>query len=116
MGGQGDIVISIVEMELEAPIQPPMPLLVLTMEDFRGKEIDPIVEQEKRKYLEDEDFVKSRAFIQFLWHNIIENFEARCKKIKAKKPSKHDSEIEEEVKASLMEDKNQIIPIWEGNY
>ena len=87
-----------------------MPLLALTIEDFKGKEIDLILEKESKKLLDDESFFKSRAFIQFLWRNNIEIFQAKCKRTKVEKPSRQDSNSEEEVKANRMKEFNQITP------
>ena len=81
MGDQRDIVIIALEVEEGAPEEPLMPLLSLTIEDFKGKEIDPIMEQATSKFLDDENFVNSRAFIQFLWRSNIENFEEKCVQI-----------------------------------
>ena len=67
-------------MEEGAPVEPPIPLLALIIEDLKRKEIDPIVEQVIRNFLEDEEIFKSRAFIQFLWRNNMNFFEARYKK------------------------------------
>ena len=40
----------------------------------------------------------------------MQNFEARWKKIKAEKPSKEDSKIEEEIKENLLHDFDKITP------
>lgn len=108
MGGQGDILIIASEVEEGALEEPPMSLLALTIDDFKGKEIDPIVEKIARKFLVDEFFVKSRTFIQFFSRNNIELFEAKCKKVKIEQPTRQDSGIEEEVKVNMMQEFNQI--------
>lgn len=57
MGGQGDIEIIVAEVEEGAPKEPPMTLLALTIEGFRGKEIDPIIENKKMNFLDDESLL-----------------------------------------------------------
>ena len=74
------------------PLQPTLDLIV---EDFKGREIDPVIHQDFNKFLSDDDFVKSREFLQFFWRINIQNFEVRCKKMKIEKPNKEDSIIEE---------------------
>ena len=39
-----------------------MPSFELTVADFRGRELDPILEQASQQFLSDDSFVKSRAF------------------------------------------------------
>lgn len=46
-----------------------------------------------------------------MWRSNIENFEAKCKKIKTDQSSRQDSDIEEEVNANPMEEFNQITPV-----
>ena len=82
MGGEGDIVVTSIDLERGVPQEPPMPSLDLIVADYKGKEIDPIIAQASQKFIDDESFVKSRAFAQFLWRKNIGNFEERCKRIK----------------------------------
>ena len=42
MGGERDIVVTIADIE-GVPEEPPMPTPTLTVGDYRGKEIDPII-------------------------------------------------------------------------
>ena len=44
IGGQRDVLITATKVEKGAPAEPPMTLLALTIEDFKGKEIDHVVE------------------------------------------------------------------------
>lgn len=88
IGRYDDVLITTLEVEEGMPEEPLMPLLALIVEDFKGKEKDLVVEQAAKKFWEDDDFVKSRAFIQILWRNNIENFEAKCKKEKTEKLNK----------------------------
>ena len=82
MGGEGDIVVTSTDLERGVPQEPPIPSLDHIVSDYKGKEIDPIIVQASQKFIDDENFVKSRAFEQFLWRKNIENFEERCKRIK----------------------------------
>ena len=75
-------------MEAGEPQEPPAPSLDLTVADYQGKEIDLIVAQASEKFINDESFVRSRAFAQFLWRLNIGNFEKTCEKIKAEQPDK----------------------------
>ena len=47
------------------PEEPPMPSFDLTISNYRGKEIDPIITQESQKFMDDEIFVKTKDFSQF---------------------------------------------------
>lgn len=104
LGGERDIVITTTDIEEGVAKEPPMLTLALTLGDYRGKEIDPIVEHASHKFIDDESFVKSRAFAQFMWRKSINNFEEKCKNLKTDQPGRQDSEIEEEVKASFIEE------------
>ena len=42
-GEQGHIIITPAELEENVPQEPPEPVLDLTVADYRGKEIDPII-------------------------------------------------------------------------
>ncbi len=44
IGAQDDILITTLEVEEGMPKEPPMPLLSLTVEDFKGKDIDLVIE------------------------------------------------------------------------
>ena len=103
MGGEGDIVVTTADIERGVSEEPPMPSFDLTVADYRGKEIDPIIAQASKKFIDDESFVRSRAFAQVLWRRNIGNFE-KCKKIKVEKLNKLDSDIREEVEAKFLED------------
>ena len=85
MGGQDDIVITTSKIEKGEPKEPLMPLLAHIVEYFRGKEINPIVEQATKNFFDDENFVKHRGFITFLRRDNIRTLEAKCNKIKEEK-------------------------------
>ena len=89
-------------MEENAPQEPLYQVLELTVVDYRGKEIDPIIGQANDQFILDNDFVKSRAFKQFFWRINIHNFELRCNKIKEKKLDVEASAIEEVIKEELI--------------
>ena len=54
MGGKGAILINIIEVQEGALKEPYMPLLALIVEDFKWKDIDPIVEKASNKFLNDD--------------------------------------------------------------
>ena len=67
-----------------------------------------MIAQAAQKFIDDENFLKNRAFAQFLWRRNISNFENKCKLIKVEKSNKLESKIEEEVKANFMEEFSQL--------
>ena len=66
-GEQGNIIITPTELEENVPQEPLEPVLDLTVANYNGKEIDPIISQAYDQFISDNDFVKTRAFKQFLW-------------------------------------------------
>lgn len=54
-----------------------MPSLEINIVDYKGRELDPIVEQASHEFISDDNFVKSRAFYQFSWRTNIGLFEER---------------------------------------
>ena len=73
-GEQGNIIITPAELEENVPQEPPEPVLDLTVADYRGKEIDPIISQAYDQFIFYNDFVKSKAFKKFLWWIKMHNF------------------------------------------
>ena len=71
---QGNIFITPDELEENVPQEAPKPILDLTIMDYRGNEIDPIIGQAYDQFILDNDFVKSRAFEKFLWRINMHNF------------------------------------------
>ena len=104
------MIVTSTNLDIGEPQEPPTPSLDLTVADYQGKEIDPIVSQASEKFINDEKFVKSRAFAQFLWRLNIGNFEKTCEKVKAEQPDKSDSAIKEEVKSKFLNDFAQFTP------
>ena len=43
IGGEGDVIVTTIELEIGEPQEPPTPSLDLTIVDYQSKEIDPIV-------------------------------------------------------------------------
>ena len=80
------------------------------MANYGRKEIDPIVGQVYVQFILDNDFVKTRAFKQFLWRINVHNFQLRCSKIKAKQPDVEEFIIEEVVKDELTKIFDDITP------
>lgn len=97
-------------MDINEPQEPPTPSLYLTISGYQGKEIDPIVAQAYEKFINDNFFVKSRAFAQFFWRLNIWIFEKTCEKIKVDQPNRPDSIIKEEVKLKFWSDFGQFTP------
>ena len=73
-GIQGNIFITPDELEENVPQEALEPILDLTIVDYRGKEIDPIIGQAYDQFILDNDFIKSRVFKQFLWRINMHNF------------------------------------------
>ena len=73
-GEQGNIIITPAELEENVPQEPLEPVLDLTVADYRGKEIDPIISQAYDQFISDNDFVKTKAFKKFLWQTNIDIF------------------------------------------
>ena len=67
IGSEGEVFITQAEINEGNPQEPPMPSLDLIMEDYKGRELDPVIDQDSHKFLLDDSFVKSRAFYQFSW-------------------------------------------------
>ena len=62
MGSSGSIFITRVELDEGNPPEPPLPSLDLKIAEYRGRELDPILEQASHQFLADDSFVKTRAF------------------------------------------------------
>ena len=110
MGGEGDVIVTSTDLNVGEPQEPPTPSLDLTIVDYQGKEIDPIVAQASERFINDENFVRSRAFAQFLWRFNMGNFEKACEKINAEQPDKLEPVIKEEVKSKILSDFSQFTP------
>ena len=65
IGSQGGIFVTQVEINEGSSQEPPVPSFELTVVDFRGRELDPVLEQASQQFLYDDNFVKYRAFYQF---------------------------------------------------
>ena len=50
-----------------------------------------MIAQASQNFIDDENFVKTRTFAQFLWRRNIGNFEIKCKLIKLEQPNKLES-------------------------
>ena len=62
MGSLGGVFITQEKLDEGNLPEPPLPSLDLTVADYRGKELDPVLEQASHQFLVDDSFVKSRAF------------------------------------------------------
>ena len=96
LGSQGGVSIISIELEEGNPQEPPMPSLELTVADYKGRELDPMVEQASHEFHSDDSFVKSRSFYQFACKKNIELFEERYNKRKAKHPKMEEASIKDQ--------------------
>ena len=87
-----------------------MPSFELTVADFRGRELDPILEQASQQFLSDDNFVKSRAFHQFSWRENMHIFEERCRNMKADHPEMDEASIHNQIKEKMMQEFQNITP------
>ena len=67
IGSQGGVFVTQEEIDEGNPQEPHVLDFELTIAYFRGRELDPILEQANQQFLSDDGFVKSRAFHQFAW-------------------------------------------------
>ena len=104
MGSLGGVFITQVELDEGNLPEPPLPSLDLIVVDYRGKELDPILEQASHQFLADDNFVKSRAFQQFAWRANMNIFEERCKKMKIEHPEMDEASLQEQIKEEMMKE------------
>lgn len=78
------------------------------MEEFVGKELDPLTQQASDKFLFDDNFVKEREFLQFLWRIHIGEFKNKCQQ--KKQPSRGKEEIQNEIKQVMISRFEKITP------
>ena len=102
MGSQEGVFITQAKLNEGNLQEPPMPSLDLIVADYKGRELDPIMEQASHESLLDENFVKSRTFYQFSWRLNISRFEERCNKLKSKHLEIEDVAIQRQIKDELM--------------
>ena len=87
-----------------------MPSLELTIVDFKGRDLDPVVEQASQQFLLDDSFVKSKALHQFPWRTNIGKYEERCDKLKAEHPKIEDVTIQTEIKDEMIKEFQNLTP------
>ena len=87
-----------------------MPSFELTVADFRGRELDPVLEQASPQFLSDDSFVKSRAFYQFAWRENMHIFEERCKNVKTNNLEMDEASIQKKIKEQMMQEFQNITP------
>ena len=81
-----------------------MPSFELTIVDFRGKELEPILEWANQKFFSDDIFVKSRAFNQFAWRENMHIFEENYKNMKVEHPEMDEASIQNQIKEQMMQE------------
>lgn len=75
MNHQNTMFVTVAELEEGMPVEPLEPSFDLTVGDLGGNEMDPVVYQAAQTFMSDDSFVKSRAFLQFLWNRNFHHFE-----------------------------------------
>lgn len=61
LGIQGNVFVTSLELEEGKLKEPPIPSMELIVANFKGKELDPMIEQASHKFFLDDSFLKSRA-------------------------------------------------------
>lgn len=110
LGSQGGIFITQVELDEGNPQEPPMPSLELKVVDFKGTELDPMIEQASQQFLLDDNFVKSRTFHQFAWRTSIGKYEERFNKIRKEHPELEEAALQNQVKEKMIQEFQNITP------
>ncbi len=110
LGSQGRVFIAISKLEVGYPQEPPMPSLELTVADYKGRELDPMVEQASHEFLSDDSFVKSRFFYQFAWTTNVEWFKERCNKRKEEKLEMEEAALQDQIKDEMMQEFKSLTP------
>ena len=80
------------------------------MVDYKGKELDPIIEQASHQFLSDDSFVKSRAFHQFAWWAKMGKFEEKCNKLRTEHLGMDETTLQNQVKEEMMKEFQNISP------
>lgn len=89
----GEIACTYEEIQEGMPEEPPSVEMDLIAEEFKGKELDPIIKQASEEFLADNNFVTTGSFMQFFWKQNIEKFKAKCEKRKSEQPHKDASTV-----------------------
>lgn len=110
LGSLGEIACTYEEMQEGMSEEPASPKMDLTMEEFVGKELDPIIKQTNEEFLADNNFGKIGSFMQFIWRKNIDHFKERRKKRKIEQPHKGTYVVEEGVKKEMMTEFEAITP------
>ena len=90
--------------------EPPMPSLNLIVVDYKGRELDLVMEQASHEFLSDDNFVKSRAFYQFAWRSNIGRFDEGCNKLKSEHLEIEDVAIQSEIKDEMFQELQNLTP------
>lgn len=88
----------------------PMPSLELIVVDFKGRELDPVIEQASHQFFSDDNFINSRAFYQFAWRKNIGKYEERCNKLKVEHPEIEDVAIQTQIKDEMIKEFQSLTP------
>ena len=110
MGSQGGVFITQAKLDEGDPQEPLMPTLDLTVADYKGRELDPVIEQASHEFLSDDNFLKSRSFYQFAWRENIGNYEENFKKLRIEHPELEEVALHNQVKEEMMQEFQSITP------
>ena len=75
MGSQGGVFVTQIEIDEGYPQEPPVPSFELIIVDYKGRELDAVLEHTSQQFLSDDNFVKARTFFQFAWRTNMRKFE-----------------------------------------
>lgn len=92
------------------PEEPLAAEMNITISELKGQEWDPMIKQASEDFLADDKFITSKAFMQFVWKQSIDKYNARCKKRKGEQPHKDTTIVEEEIKQEMVEEFKTITP------
>ena len=77
--------------------------LELIVENYKGKELDPMIEHASHELIIDDNFAKTRAFYQFSWRINMGNFEERCNKLEVEHPKMKEVDVHTQIKEEMMQ-------------
>lgn len=110
LGSLREIECTYEELQEGIPKEPIGAKMDLAVEEFVGRELDPVIKQASDELLADDSFVKIGAFLQFVWRKYIGQFKERCKKGKVEQPHKDASTVEAEIKQEMLREFEAITP------
>lgn len=110
IGYQGGVFVTQEEIDEGNPQEPPVPSPEQIVVDYRGRELNLILEKANQQFLSDDSFVKSRAFHQFACRENMNSSKERCKNLKTKHQEMDESSIQNEIKEQMIQYFQSITP------